>query len=227
MGREEVTQEEARTIAAAFLDISESALEPLQRADGEIPCWRFAANGTESATIAITVQGGEVLRYLSDHVENADVDHEKAVETAKSFLSRLGFPNMEAVDAFPSAGAETLTMVPVQDGVYCLPDSITIKICPESGKVTGFNAENYLSHHSERDLAPFDTPFDVSAALPAGTSVLSQRNIILHSPGGQELFCVEAECQSADGALARISVNVESGRQERILLEGERDPSVN
>lgn len=226
--REDVTQEQAMRKAAAFLDCGEDALEPLGRSEGEIPCWRFAVNEANgSATIAVTVQGGEILRYLSDNTGTGAEDHEKAAEAGKAFLERLGYTGMEAVDSVSGNGVESLTFVPVQDDVLCLPDKITLKICPKTGRVCAYDASAYLKYHEERDLSAFASALDTRAAIPKTLSVEGQKNVILLSAGGMERPCVEYTCRTRDDASARICVNAETGRQERILLAGERDPSYN
>lgn len=221
----EVSQQTAKATAAKFLNLSEDALEVMDRSEGEIPCWRFHVLESD-AVISVTVRGGMVMRYLSHQSETNDIDPEKASEAARAFLSLQGYPDMEVLESMPSEGGQTLVMVPVQENVLCLPDSVTVKIAP-SGRLLGYFAENYLRYHCERDLSAFSKPIDLSSALPSETVILSQRNVILRSPGGKELYCVEADCESASGERAQICVNVNTGRQERILLEGERDPSVN
>ena len=65
-GRGEVTEEQAQAAAAAFLDMDAARLQAAGRSEGTVPCWNFAIDdGDDTSYIAVTVSGGEVLRYYS------------------------------------------------------------------------------------------------------------------------------------------------------------------
>ena len=65
-GRDEVTEEQAQAAAAAFLDLDAARLQATGRSEGAVPCWNFDIDdGDDTSYIAVTVSGGEVLRYYS------------------------------------------------------------------------------------------------------------------------------------------------------------------
>ena len=113
-------------------------------------------------------------------------------------------------------------MAPVSDQILCFPDRITMRICPETGKLTAFDASEYLRHHETRELVLADPDW----MPPESLTVESQRGIVLLSPGGQERFCTEYLCKSQDGTPVRIAVHAETGLQEQIVVGDESMQTV-
>lgn len=212
-GKPVVTQEQAREAAAGFLQCEPSTLKPLGFRSGALACWRFSLP-EENAVISVTARGGEVLQFLSDRVEGGEADPEQAKNIAAAFLSEHGYPAMECIEASASGSEVTLTMAPLSDQVLCLPDRITMRICPATDMVTAFDASDYLRYHAKREFAQSSLDW----TPPESLSVESQREVVLLSPGGQERDCVEYLCKTQDGQSVRIDVNAETGLQERILL---------
>ena len=212
-GKAMVSQEEAIAIAADFSLCAPGDLQPLDCTEGEIPCWRSSIQ-KDAAVIAVTMQGGEVLSWISDCAEPGAADSDEVELIAQTFLEQHGYSDMERIESVPGGSTVSMTFVPVAEDVLCLPDRVTIKICPSTGKVTAFDASGYLKHHRARsfpDTAHTWTPPD---SLTAET----QRKVVILSPGGQERYCTEYLCRTQNGNAVRIAVNAETGLQEQILL---------
>ena len=209
-GKPDIGEQQARENAAAFLGCSADELVPLGRTEGAISCWRFHTNRNGETTIAVTVQGGEVLRVLSADQSNVSDEQDAALQ----FLSEHGFENMKPLDQ------EGQTYVPVQSDVYLLPDSVSL-LLSNDGSVICFDASHYLMNHGERDLSGFEVDTDFSSAVPANVSVTDQRKVLLQSPGGLERACLELICSAKDGSICVVDYNLESGHQERLRMSGE------
>ena len=209
-GKDEVSQEQARRSAAAFLGCDPTSLEPLDKAEGTIPCWRFQLAQNGETTVAVTVRGGEVLRVLASEQSNASQDTDAAVR----FLSEHGCPDMQPLSD------ESNRYVPLQEDVFLLPDGVSL-LLSKDGSVLCFDAEDFLMHHIQRDLSVFQSNPVLTAALPSGVTVTDTKNILLLSPGGQERPCAEFTCTAADGTICVLDYNLETGRQERITLSSE------
>lgn len=210
-----MTQADARQRAADFLSCGAEQLRALEMTEGEIPCWRFSDK--DQTVIDVTVQGGEILRFLSDCTANADADPEAATAIGSAFLEQHGYRDMKAVEVLPGGGVVTIIFVPVVEEFLCLPDRVTLKICTSSEQVTSFDASGYLKHHKLRTF-PEST---ASWTPPEALTVEAQRKIVLLSPGGQERFCTEYLFKSQDGTPVRIAVNAETGLQEQIVVGDE------
>ena len=221
-GKAIISPTEARDRAASFLLCDPSALQPLDFKGGEVPCWRFAYPEL-NASIAVTVRGGEVLQFLSDCLESVEADPDQAESIADQFLAAHGFPQMELVDSVPGGSEITMTYVPKSDDVLFLPDRVVVRICTASGRVTAYDASDYLKHHHARSFFP-DTENDWTP--PETWSIESQRKVVLLSQGEQERFCIEYRCRTETGDSVCIDVNAETGLQERILIGETRVQNV-
>lgn len=206
----EVTEQKARENAAAFLSCEVSELASLGRADGTIPCWRFQLEQNGETTIAVTVQGGEVLRVLASEQGDASDDTDRVTK----FLADHGFENMKPLSE------EEQKYAPVIDEVYFYPEAVSV-LLSDDGSVLLYDASAYLMYHQERDLSAFETELDMSQLVPDGVTILGSRKVVLLSPGGEERSCLELTCTSADGTNCVIDVDMETGLQERLRLEGE------
>ena len=212
-GRPIILPEEARQQAASFLNCDPLSLQPLDFKGGDFPCWRFWLP-EQNAVIAISVRGGEVVQYLSDCPKVGEADPNLAETVAQSFLSEHGYPEMESVETISGGSEVTMTFVPVIDDVLCLPDCVSMRICPATGKVTAFDASEYLKHHAKRSFPETESGW----SPPENLSVQSRKKVVVLSPGGQDRFCVEYLCHSDNGETVCVDVNAVTGLQERIRI---------
>ena len=221
IGKPIVSPVDAREAAAAFLHCDPVALKALDFRGGALACWRFSISEL-AAVVSVTVRGGEVLQVLSDHMEGGNADPERAEQTAKEFLQSHGYPDVECVESSSSGSEVTMAFVPVSEGVLYLPDRISMRVCSSTGQVTAFDASECLRHHANRAF-----PEVLPTWMPPETlSVASEREVVLLSPGGQERDCIEYLCRTPDGTSVCIDVNVQTGRQERILFGDQRAATI-
>ena len=221
IGKPIVSAEDAREAAAAFLHCDPAALKALDFRGGDLACWRFSVSEPD-AVIAVTVRGGEVLQVLSDRAEGGDADPDRAEQIAKAFLRSHGYPEMECVESSSSGSEVAMTFVPTSEGVLCLPDRISMRVCSATEQVTAFDASEYLRHHAKRDF-----PETLSSWTPPETlSVASERKVVLLSTGGKERDCIEYLCRTPDGTPVCIDVNVQTGQQEWILFGDQRAATI-
>lgn len=228
-GRADVSEDEARSIAARFLELPEDSLTAREATRGAIPCWNFEiADGDDQSAIAVTIQGGEVLYFYSSCPSGeTKLDHEAALQAAEAFLTRNGYENMKPCSYEVGGNAETLVFSWQQDDVLCYPDQIRVKVCLESGKVLSFEAEDYLAAHTQRTL-----PADLKGAeagrgaVPEDLKILREQTVLLQTAGKQERLCYEYLCEDQDGTQCLIYVNSQTGEQERILLVQQGGGSV-
>ncbi len=209
-GKTKVTEQQAREKAAAFLKCDPASLEPLGGSEGTIPCWRFQLDQNGETTIAVTLQGGEVLRVLASDQGSASDDPEGAVR----FLADHGFENMQPISK------EEQKYVPVKENVYVYPDAVSL-LLSDDGSVLLYDAVSYLMHHQERDLSVFQNAATDNQFVPGGIAIQESRKVILLSPGGEERPCMELTCAAPDGTKCVIDYNIETGMQERLRLVGE------
>ena len=172
----------------------------------------------------VSKAGGVVLWSSSDpRSGEASLSTEEAKQKAAEFLQEHGISDMECIRAAISGGEAVLRFAPVLDAeVLCYPDEISVTVSLTDGSVTGYNAEKYVQHHTQRDLTVFQT--DEAAwktGIPTSLHVVSVRPVILSGRAGQDLMCYAIDCADDAGASYRIFVNAESGEQEMIQLPDE------
>ena len=220
-GRDDVTEGQAQTAAAVFLDMDASRLRATGRSEGAVPCWNFDIDdGDDASYISLTVKGGEVLRYYSSCNGGEPVrSPEQAAETAADFLRARGYTNMRLLETEDAGRSVICTFCYVQDGVLCTADRLRVRIRLDSGAVCGFSSAEYLDTHRARTL-----PEDVigaeagRAAVPGSLQVLDMRTALLRLYGARERLCYEYLCETDDGQRCIIAVNARTGQQERIRL---------
>ena len=198
-GRDDVTEGQAQTAAAVFLDMDASRLRATGRSEGAVPCWNFDIDDGN---------GGEPV-----------LSPEQAAETAADFLRARGYTDMRLLETEDAGRSVICTFCYVQDGVLCTADRLRVRIRLDSGAVCGFSSAEYLDTHRIRAL-----PEDVigaeagRAAVPGSLQVLDMRTALLRLYGARERLCYEYLCETDDGQRCIIAVNARSGQQERIRL---------
>ena len=217
-GRDEVTEEQAQAAAAAFLDLDAARLQATGRSEGAVLCWNFDIDdGDDTSYIAVTVSGGEVLRYYSSCAGGEPaLSTDEAAEAAAAFLRARGYDGMRLIDTEDAGQSLICTFCYVQDGVLCTADQLRVRVRLDDGTVCGFSSASYLDTHRARTL-PADTIGAEAgqAAVPGALQVVDTRTAFLRLYGARETLCYEYLCETDDGQRCVIAVNARTG-QERI-----------
>jgi germination protein YpeB len=217
----EIGEDNARRVAAAFLDVQEGRVGSSGRCDGTIPCWRLSANmDGEQVSVSVSVKGGQVLSVLgSRSPESSSLSAEEGVGAARRFLESRGYKNMAESYHMIRNNVITVNFAYEQDGVICYPDLIKVGVALDDGGLISFDAVGYVSAHYERELPAAAVSAEKARKLVSpDLSVLSEKLTIIPSAGEYELFCHEFKCEAADGRHFIIYVNAVTGVQEKILL---------
>lgn len=218
---EVVSQDQARDIAASFLDLPPTVFTLVSQGGEQMPTYGFSAqvNGGE-VYMEVTQQGGRVLCVLTSRpAGEASLSQEQAADKAKSFLRQRGYPDLTETYFIDQGHVLTVNFAALQGDVLCYPDLIKVSISLDNGDVVGFDARNYLMNHQQRTLpAPAVSQAEAAARVPDCLEVLSRRLAVIPTSGENEVFCHEFKCQDGEGRHCLIYVNAQTGQQERILL---------
>lgn len=221
-GLPEVSQEEARRIAADILATGRGRIHPEGELTGDIPCWCFSADGEDGAalSVCITRQGGKLLSLLSSRPAGSErVSPEEAVEAAKRFLQSIGCPDMEETYHMTRDGVLTVNFAYRQGETLCYSDLIKVSVALDSGKVCGCETKGWLTSHCQRELpAAAVSQEDARAMVPESLEILSSQLALVPSDGQYETLCHEFKCAAEDGRHFIIYVNAATGQQEKILI---------
>lgn len=221
-GLPDVTPEEAKQRAAAFLNVSPGALTLASTGDGVLPTYSFTLPQDGGlGYLEVTKQGGCVLSYFQDRCPaQAAVSVEEAISIAQNYLTAWAFPHMEPSYHIQREGILTIHFAPVTQEVYCYPDLVKLTIALDNGKLLGYEAHGYLYQHRPRVFPAPSVSLDAAqAAVPVGLEVLSAQKALIPTQGGtEEVLTYEFKCQTAEGRHVLIYVNAETGLQQNILL---------
>ncbi len=220
-GLPQVTEEEAREAAAAFLGLRPQVFTLTARSEGNLPSYGFTAlvDGGE-LYIQVTCQGGQILElFTSRTAGEAVLSRAEGRDKAAAFLAEKGYANMAPSYFMEQDGVLSVNFAPVEDGVYCYPDLVKVSVALDTGDVVGFEAAGYLTHHGSRDLpSPAVDAGDAQALVDGSLTVLSHQLALIPTGGEDEVLCHEFKCQAGDGSHVIIYVNAQTGKQQHILL---------
>ena len=220
-GLEEVTQEEAREAAAAFMGLKPEIFTAVSTGEGAIPYWSFSAvvDGGE-VYIEVSRQGGRVTELMNARpVGEAVLTAEEGVEAARAFLAAQGYEDMEPTYHISQDNILTVNFAARQGETLCYPDLIKAAVALDSGSIVGFEVEGYLMNHTQRTLeSPAVSEETARAVLDPDLECLSHQLALIPTAGKYEVLCHEFKCQLEDGRHYIVYVNAQTGSEEKILI---------
>ncbi len=120
--------------------------------NSSITCYNISAM-TEGGEIyaQISEVGGKLVMFNAYKTcEEVKLSDEECIESAHTFLEKLGYKDMKCVWNYASDGTEHLNFAFTEDGVIMYPDLVKVNVCMETGAITGLDADNYLLNHTDR-----------------------------------------------------------------------------
>lgn len=220
-GLAQVSQEDARAAAAAFLGLPTEAVQPAGSGEGRIPTWDFSAQTDGGEWYAeVTRQGGKVLSLLSFRTAGEPaISPENALHTAQEFLRTWGYESMEESYHIQQGGTLTFHFAPVEQGVFCYPDLVKVSVALDTGAVTGFEAHGWTMNHTARSFSsPAVGEEDARAAVSPELEILAHQLALIPTGGEYEVLCHEFKCRTPEDSHVIVYVNAATGNGERLLL---------
>lgn len=224
-GKEVISEEKARSVAAQVLSVAESDVASQGDCGGDIPCWRFSAtvSGCEYS-VYVTKQGGYVLSVLCARTPGESrYSVEDGLAMAERFIQNMGLESMRRSYHIVQNGVLTVNFEYEQDGVLCYPDLVKVGIALDNGTLMSYDAAGYISAHRERELPQELLSEEKALAILGDQLTVDSSNLaIIPMEGGQEKLCYEFVC-SGGAHRCIVYVNAVTGAEERILLLLEDD----
>lgn len=219
-GMEQVSEEEARRLAAKALDVTEEEVSPAGDCGGDIPLWCFTAKlaGGEY-WLQMTKQGGQLYSLLcSRSTGTANYSVPEGLAMAEKYLKALGLEDMKESYYVVQNDVLTVNYEYEQDGVLCYPDLVKLSVALDNGTLMSYDAAGYISAHRVRDMPEtLLSEEDALAQVGEGLTTEGVNLVVIPTDGGQEKLCYEVICSGGEHRCL-LYVNAVSGRQERILL---------
>lgn len=216
-GKEEITNEQARKIAAGLLGVGTESIGDDTDEAGIMPSYGFSYN---DMVISITKQGGYLCYIMnSRYVGEAVMTQEEAVKTAAAYLSRNGFSDMKESYYMTSDGVCVVNFAYTQDDIIIYPDLVKVGVALDTGEILSVDARGYLMNHTKREIAsPKFTYENARSVISPYLTVLDYRKAVIPTPGGSEEFCYEFHCRGANGDEVLVYVNTQTCVESRIFL---------
>ena len=217
----QVTQDEARSVAAEFLGLKPEIFTLSSAGNGQLPSYTFSAgvDGGE-ATVEVTRQGGMVLEFFNSRtVGEAALTLEEGVRKAADFLSAQGYTSM--IQSYYIDQGNVLTVnYAYQDGnVICYPDLVKVSVALDNGRIVGFESKGYLMNHTARDLGtPAVSAAQAQTVVASSLTVLSHQLALIPTGGEYEVLTHEFKCRTEDERHVIVYVNAQTGQEEKILI---------
>ena len=143
---------------------------------------------------------------------------EEANEIGRTFLEKLGIPNMKPTYYLKQGGAVTINYAYTQEDVTIYPDLIKVKIALDNGEVLGMETTGYLNNHTERTIeTPAISMEEAKSSLNKNLEITSEGLAIIPTQWKTEIFCYEFKGK-VDGTDFLVYINCQTGEEEDILV---------
>lgn len=213
----EISQSEAKSIAAKRLGLKAEDLFNNSEEGGKIPSFVF---GFEDGSIAVTKKGGFVSFFRKEkEINSPSNDYERAVEAAKKYINGLDIGDFETSYYFADEGMCVVNFAFVQGDTICYPDLIKVGVALDNFEVIFHEATGFIMNHKGRTLkVPTHTAAEASEVISPHLTIKTTRLAIIPSGGKNELYCYEFHCIGDEKEEILVYVNTETLAEEQIFI---------
>ncbi len=182
----------------------------------------FQNGDQEKAFVTVTKQGGVLCDMVFHGKEQGGTLSQEQCEAAgQAFLKALNLKSMELVRTDMNQAEALLTFCYIDNGVYCYPDKVKVKVSCATGVVTGYDAYSYLMNHCVREQAEQGVPVvsqnQAIDSIHPNLTVVQVRECYLENGYGGEDHFYEFHCTGL-GHKFLIYIDAEEGTEERIEI---------
>lgn len=220
-GRDQIDEAAAVKAAAKFLDTDSKDISLIGDCGGDVPCWVCEGNVNGGRyTAYVTKQGGEIWSVLcARDVGPQSYSVRQGLAMAEDYIGAMGLKDLEESYHTVSDGVLLVNFEHSQDGVRCYPDLIKVGVALDNGSLMSYDAQGYISAHTERDLPEAAVSReDAQDGISQALSVQDYSLALIPSEGGEERLCHEFLCQTEAGEKYILYVNALTGAEEKILM---------
>ncbi len=212
------TADEARTVAAKFLEVDASALQLSTESLEGYKTYTFSAG---EGFIVITGDGGHVMYYSSGTIPGAaTITPEQAEKKAEELLKKKGFEQMQSSYYYSAGGVCYINFAYSPEGIMVYPDLLQVGIAMDTGDLVYWQALGYWNNHrTDRQFTPKLSAEEAQKYLGSGLTVEKSNGLcIIPSPGQNEILAYEFLCKGDNGKTYLIYINAENGVEESIFI---------
>lgn len=192
-GKSEISEKDAENrIKSYFSDAKNIELVGEGKASLESYVISFETN-KRTATAFITKKGGYLVNYNNYMEIDEPVKTEaECIEKAKEFLIKTGYTDMECVWTYNNNSTVYLNFAYKKGNVIFYPDLIKVKVSAQNGEIIGFEAQNYIYNHGERDIE-FDNSAEGAIKVSSLLEVEKTAYCVIPTDWNEEVYCKEVK----------------------------------
>lgn len=212
----EISETEAKTLAAKYSGIPENKLIRQGDEKGSIGAYVYYYEGT---SVAVTKNGGWLMYLLSDkYAGESKIDEKTAIEAARKYLNKFGYVSMKDSYYSDNDGICTVNFAYTSDDVICYTDLIKVCVSLEDGSIISADATGYLMNHKNRNIPePKITGEQAAESINKTLTVASVKKAVI-PVGSGEVFTYEFLCGDKNGNDVLIYINADTGKEADIKL---------
>ncbi|MFP4662272.1 MAG: germination protein YpeB [Halanaerobiales bacterium] len=220
---EVLSQENARERAREVIDAKDGgniSISEGTTVNGRIPSFNFQVKTDDGVySVDITKKGGYLIDLLNNReIADSKISMEQAVDKARDYLPRVGYPNMESTYSEVQQNVAYISFAYKKNGIIYYPDIINVQVAMDNGQVLAVEALNYLMTHQEREVE--NPEISEEEAIETASSTLenieSVRLAVIPKSSLREVFTYEVRGTSGNETYL-IYINAKTGMEEQIL----------
>ncbi len=218
---EEITPERGIELVKGYLFGYDSPEVTYQgELGGYIECYAytFSADGVTGNAMLSKKGGALVMADVNDSVENPQYDKEQGVELARQYCEKIGLESMSAVWACVTDSELYVNLCYEEDGIIFYPDMVKVKVSLETGRITGFEAREYIYNHTQRDT-DYTVTVTEEEALAASYGEMTTESVrlaVIPLDAGSEKLTYEVY-GTIDGYGFFVYVDAATGKAVKVL----------
>ncbi len=215
-GKPQISEEQARGVAANFLRTERGRLVFEGETKGNLPTYNYSV-GDEYITV--TKYGGYIDIYRSNEAAaQQKFNSEDAIRKAKRLL--LDMYQEDFTESYYSISENicTINLAYTKDDIVYYNDLIKVSVSLETGGVVGLCTTGYLMSHTQRNIQPPKiSEAEAAQMLSPELKVKSCKKAMIPTGGLNETAAYEFSCEAGNEQLL-VYINCETGLEEQIYI---------
>lgn len=167
------------------------------------------------ADTTIEQTGYDTVKNIEDYATAVNGQaHITCQQKALSFVSELGFEDMQVVWSCSSDGECVVNLAPIQDGAVIYPDLVKVKLS-QNNDVIGFDSSHYAYNHTQRQIPTPTITAEQAGEKLSLTPISDGKLALIPLRETSEVLTYEFECES-DGTYY-VYIDATTGDEVNIL----------
>jgi germination protein YpeB len=214
---QEITKQEAKKIAAEYMNTSPEGLREEADVESGIPLYCFSKG---NVAVGITKRGGKLCYLLNPaDVGSETISTAEGIARGKKYLENIGYTSLRESYYSVYDGVCTINFAYTENGIIHYSDLIKVSVALDSAEVLSVDARGYLMNHTKRDIYREKISLEQARKIiPSELKMLSEKTAVIPLDSGKEAYCYEFRCKDSKGQQVLIFIDKATGEERDILL---------